>query len=84
MIRDKYRLNDKEASLIINLANNFNIDINDVNQAEKLIQMYVYTKIFMRQELLNGVNICRRCGAVRQDNIESDICRTCADDLRNR
>lgn len=29
-----------------------------------------------------GIRLCARCGTVRADNIDSDICGSCADDLR--
>jgi len=29
-----------------------------------------------------GIKICARCGAVRTDDVDSDICGSCADDLR--
>jgi hypothetical protein len=34
------------------------------------------------QEKYLGRRICRRCGAERDDDIDSDICGNCADDLR--
>ena len=33
-------------------------------------------------EPLRWVNRCARCGAIRTDTIDSDICGSCADDLR--
>lgn len=33
-------------------------------------------------QLKNWRLVCSRCGAIRTDNIDSDTCGTCADDLR--
>ena len=33
-------------------------------------------------KLREGIRECARCGADRTDDVDSDICGTCADDLR--
>lgn len=34
------------------------------------------------KQKVTGKRLCARCGAIRTDNIDSDICGSCADDLR--
>ena len=36
----------------------------------------------MKAETERQVRKCARCGVIRTDNINSDICGNCADDLR--